>query len=286
MKKWWIIGGLLLIAIGIAGIATGGWKTNEKLPEFEKSWRFQASELKNLEIKSDYKVNLKFVKSTDGTNSVSVKGQAPEKTIQTVQDAVIDNKSLLVDLRQKPVKYFNFLDFSFVGVKEEITVSLTDDAALDALKVNVDSGSIALTDVSAKTVDLSADSGNLTLNNLTADSLSIDVDSGKITGDGVRTKTLTLSADSGLVNLKRVTGKVDMIIDSGSVKLYKEDTSDTVIKADSGSVYVQVPASFAGYYDLKADSGSVHAPESKRETKDIVKVRADSGLIRVEQAGQ
>ncbi|QJD85348.1 DUF4097 family beta strand repeat-containing protein [Cohnella herbarum] len=286
MKKFWYFTAACLIVIGVAGALTVGWESNKgDLPEFEKKWTFSASDLRKLQIESDYEVNVKFVKSTDGQNSIQLNGHATEKTIEKVLATEISNQSLTLDLTRSPKKYINFFDFNFVTAKEEFVISVSDDALLDLLKIDVDSGDINITDatlIPITVAELSADSGNLDLNRFRSDSLNAEVDSGNIRGDHV-TANITASADSGNIRLENTTGQTTLSVDSGNIRLYKLDTSNTDITADSGNVYVQVPSSFAGFYDLKVDSGTSNAPESKRETKDFVKVRVDSGNIKIEQ---
>jgi DUF4097 and DUF4098 domain-containing protein YvlB len=286
MKKFWYFTAACLIVIGIAGVLTVGWESDKgDLPEFEKTWTFPAADLRNLDIESDYNVNVTFVKSTDGQNSIQLKGQGTEKTIEKVLATSVSNQSLILDLTRSPKKYINFFDFSFETVKEEFVISVTDDALLDSLKIEVDSGNINIKDAALIPIakaELSADSGNLGLDRFKSDFLDAEVDSGNINGNHV-TADIKASADSGNIKLENTTGRTVLSVDSGNVRLYKLDSADTDISADSGNVYVQVPSSFAGFYDLKADSGTTNSPESKRETKDYVKVRVDSGNIKIEQ---
>ncbi|WP_239615749.1 DUF4097 family beta strand repeat-containing protein [Cohnella mopanensis] len=286
MRKLWYLAAICLIIIGGVGALSSDWSTQDKnMLALQKKWDFSATELRQLHIVSDYDVKVKFAKSSDGRNSIQLNGQGTEKMIAHLESSEIDNQSLNIDLRRKPQKYISFLDFSFDNVKEELTISLTDDALLESLKIELDSGNIDVTDaalIRISEADLSADSGNITLSNFKSDKLVLDIDSGNIKGNGV-TANVTASADSGNIRLENMTGPSNLSVDSGSIKLYKLDSANTDISADSGNVYVQVPSSFAGYYDLKVDSGNIKAPEPKRQTTDYVRVKADSGNIKIEQ---
>ncbi|MCD9022197.1 DUF4097 family beta strand repeat-containing protein [Cohnella silvisoli] len=286
MKKLWYLTAIALILIGLAGVASYGWKsTSDKLPEFEKTWTFAAADLRKLHIVSDYDVNISFVKSTDGTNSIQLKGHGTDKMIEKAMKTEISSQSLKFDLTRLPKKYINFFDFNFDSVNEDFVISVTDDSVLDSLNVKVDSGTMNITDAAILRIadaDLTADSGNITINNFKSDRLNVHVDSGKINGNKVTTD-LTATASSGNIKFENMTGRTSVSVDSGNIKLYKLDTSSAELSADSGNVYVQVPAAFAGFYDLQADSGLVRSPEPKRDTKDYVKVRTDSGNIIVEQ---
>jgi hypothetical protein len=283
MKKLWYLTAFALIIIGLAGVASYDWKTADKLPEFEKQWTYHAADLRKLNIISDYDLNITFVKSTDGNNSITLKGHGTEKMIEKTMKSEISSKSLRLDLVRLPKKYFQF--FSFTNAKEDIVIAVTDDSLLESLKVELDSGNISITDAAMiKIVDasLSVDSGNLKINNFKSDRLDLNIDSGNITGDQI-TAEITASADSGNIKISNAIGRTNLSADSGNIKLYKLDTSDAEISADSGNVYVQLPANFGGFYDLQVDSGNISSPDSKRETKDYIKVRVDSGNIKVEQ---
>jgi DUF4097 and DUF4098 domain-containing protein YvlB len=285
MKKLWYLTAFSLIIIGLAGVLSYDWKTTENLPEFEKKWTFAAADLRKLNIVSDYKVNVTFVKSTDGTNSISLKGQGTDKMIEKIKSTEISSQSLSLDLVQMPKKYFNFFNFSWVDGKEDIIISVTDDALLESLKLKLDSNNLTVTDAAlVKVIDaqMTVDSGNLVFNNFKSDRLDINMDSGNITGNIV-TADISASVDSGNIKLENTTGRSSISVDSGNIRLYKLDNTNAELSADSGNVYVQVPSSFAGFYDLQADSGTIHSPDSKRESKDYIKVRTDSGNIKIEQ---
>lgn len=287
MKKLWYLTAFALIIIGLAGVISYDWKTTEKLPEFEKQWTYNAADLRKLHIVSDYDLNITFVKSTDGNNSITLKGHGTEKMIEKTKKAEISSQSLKLDLIQLPKKFINLFNFSFTNSKEDIVIAVTDESLLESIQLELDSGSINLIDAALaqiEDVSMSVESGNIKLNNFTSNRLKIDIDSGSITGDQV-TADLTASAESGSIKIENSTGRAKLSVESGSIKLYKLDTADAEISAESGNVYVQVPSSFAGYYDLKVDSGRISSPDSKRETKDYIKVRTDSGNIKIEQQG-
>ncbi|MFC4599796.1 DUF4097 family beta strand repeat-containing protein [Cohnella hongkongensis] len=286
MRKFWYFAAFCLIVIGIAGAIHHDWKSDSKdLLDFEKKWSFSAEELRELSVKSDYNVSMIFVKSTDGTNSISLKGQGTEKMIEKVQAAEISGSKLELELVRLPKRYVNFFSFNLGQTTEQFVVSVTDDAQLDRLRLKLDSGNLELKDASLLRIAhaaLDSDSGNISLNDFRSDTLDIGVDSGNVRGDRV-TADLTASVDSGNITLENVTGRAKLSADSGNVKLYKLDSSDATVSVDSGNAYVRVPVGFAGAYDLKADSGRVRAPESRRETTEVIKVRTDSGNITIEE---
>jgi DUF4097 and DUF4098 domain-containing protein YvlB len=172
-----------------------------------------------------------------------------------------------------------------VDTKEDIIFSVTDEAFLESLKLKLDSDNLTVTDAAiAKVIDaqMIVNSGSLNINNFKSDQLDIVMDSGNFTGHIV-TADITASVNSGNIKLENTTGRSSLSVDSGNIRLYKLDNSNAEISANSGNVYIQVPSSFAGFYDLQADSGTIHSPESKRKSKDYIKVRTDSGNIKIEQ---
>ncbi|RED58003.1 DUF4097 family beta strand repeat-containing protein [Cohnella lupini] len=288
MRKFWYFTAFCLIIIGVAGALTFWKNVDEDLPSFDKTWTFSAADLRKLHIVSDYDVDVKFVKSTDGENSIRLHGKGTEKMIENTIATEISSQSLKLNLVQTPKTWIQFLEFDITRAKEELIISVSDDSLLESLKIELDSGNINIADASLVKIadaELSADSGNLILNNFRSDRLELDVESGTITGNYITADT-EASADSGNIKLENMTGRTNLSVDSGNIKLYKLDTADAEISADSGNVYVQVPAVFAGFYDLQVDSGKINSPDSKRETNDYVKVRADSGNITIEESRQ
>ena len=289
MRKFWYFTAFCLIVIGIAGAANHDWTAGDKeLQDFEKKWTFSAEELRDLSIKSEYNVSLTFVKSTDGTNTIELKGRGTEKMVEKVQATEISDRALELELVRLPRRYMNLFNFSLNPPTEQFVVSVTDEALLDRLKVKLDSGNLDLNNTAAIRINstvLDSDSGNLSLGEFAGETLEIDVDSGNVKAQRV-TADLTASIDSGNITIENMTGKANLSADSGNVKLYKLDSSDTNVSVDSGNVYISVPAGFPGAYDLKADSGRVRAPESRRETNETIKVRTDSGNITIEEASR
>lgn len=287
MKKLSVAVGILLIAIGLGGIASYGWnKDEDKLATIEKTWTFEPQDLRQLIVSSDYDVAIEFVKSTDGKNRIALEGKGTEKIVEQTTNAKIADQTLELDLRRKNGFFdFGFFRFGFNKVQEKLTIAVADQTEWDLLKLNLDSGNVTLNDASLLTLRetrISIDSGNLSIEGFKGEKLDIDIDSGNVTANGIEAQ-VKVNADSGNIRLTDVRGAADLSVDSGNIRLYKLDTADTTISADSGNVYVQMPASFAGLYDLRADSGRIKAPESKRESVETVKIRTDSGNITVEE---
>lgn len=304
MKKVsWITIAIGLILIGLGGAAYYKFQFAEPLVEHSQTWTFGEGELRELVVVGDAKsLDIRFVPSTDGKNTVKLDGKEEKEVISRLSDVKLEGGKLELNLNPK-FKWFNMnFDFNFGSRKQSIVVALGDTDRLNTVTVKSDSGSVSVDGPKAQTVKISSDSGSLRASNIQAGTLelksdsgsvklsgiqaeqaTVKTDSGSIQADGIKAEA-TVSSDSGSIKLAALTGAAKIKSDSGSVRLQKQDTSSVDIKTDSGSVRVEVPASFAGYYDLRSGSGSIHSPDSPGQTQDVVKVRTDSGSIRVATA--
>nr|WP_152619360.1 DUF4097 family beta strand repeat-containing protein [Cohnella kolymensis] len=229
-------------------------------------------------------MDVSFVKSGNGTNSVLLQGKGTPKMIEDTTKTEISEQSLQLALTREG-RGFNLFNFNLSDSTQHLTISVTDDAVWEKLNLELDSGNVRVNDAAVtKLLDakITVDSGNISIKNFKSEQLNFQVDSGNVTAEDVQAN-LTGATDSGNIQIRNFAGDSKLSVDSGNIKLYKQDIGETDLSADSGNVYVQMPSSFAGFYDLQADSGSVRAPDSKRETNDYVKVRTDSGNITVEQ---
>lgn len=280
MKRWVSVA-IGLIAIGIGGAALFGFKFNKPLPAYQQQWTFGSNELKNLNIVLDSKAaTVDFVRSTDGSNSIKVEGKAEEAVIDRLKKTKIEDGNLKLDLDSKDTWFSFSLDFS--SDRQQITVALNDQAAqaLDSVSIGSDSGSVTANGIAARSASIRSDSGSLRVNGITGEQLQLKSDSGSIHASDIR-GALQASSDSGSISVDHLTGPAAISSDSGSIKLTKDDPTGADIKSDSGSVKVQLPGAFDGTFDLRSDSGSIHAPDSQGKSGEIVKVRTDSGSIRI-----
>lgn len=300
-KVSWVTIAIGLILIGLGGAAYYKFHFSDPLTAHSQTWTFGEGELRTLEIDGDAKsLDVRFVESADGSNTVTLNGEEEKEVIDRLSDVTVQDGKLKLDLDAKG-RWFN-LDFDFASHKQTIVVALSGVGKLDQVTVKSDSGSVTVdgpqaqkvelrsdsgslraSNIDAGTVELKADSGSVKLSAVQAEQLKVKTDSGSIQADGV-TADATTSSDSGSVRIASLTGSASIKTDSGSVRLSKTDTSSADVSTDSGSVRVEVPAAFAGRYDLRSDSGSIHSPDSPGRTNDTIKVRTDSGSIRVSLA--
>lgn len=296
--------GVVIVLIGVVALFQYQFGGNGgKSVEYDQTWNFEASELHELIIDSDSMgLDVKFVKSTDDTNSVRIAGQAKEDIVDKVKRTDLEDGQLNIDLNGKwHIGFFNFSDFR--SSDQTVTVTLTDEAvkALETLNLSSDSGSLKVADAVAVNGSVHSDSGSIKIEGYQGDALSVKSDSGSIKVDDLEGSTLSLRADSGSIRLanaraaltassdsgsitiEHLSGKADVQSDSGSIRLDKDDDTGADVESDSGSVKITVPASYGGTYDLKSDSGSIHEPDQRGTSSEVIKVRTDSGSIRVDR---
>ncbi|THF84268.1 DUF4097 domain-containing protein [Cohnella fermenti] len=272
--------------MGLGGAAFYNFQFGEDKQTYEHAWTFDADELKQLSILADSQsLNIAFEPSGDGSNAIRISGKAPGKVIDQIKQAQLSNGALKISMKEG--WSFGAFDFDF-GSSQQVTVSLSPEAAkaLQVFKVDTDSGSIRIGAAESSQVaqaaqgDIESDSGSIKLYGFQGETLKLESDSGSIYAENVAA-TLSVSSDSGSIKVEHLNGTSTLKSDSGSIKLTKDDTASADIKSDSGSVRVEVPSEFGGSYDLRSDSGSIHSPDSQNRTRDVIKVRTDSGSIRV-----
>ncbi|PWW08716.1 putative adhesin [Paenibacillus cellulosilyticus] len=295
--------GVILVLVGIVALIQYKFGDKSASLDYDRTWTFDNTELKELTIVSDSMgLDVKFVKSTDGSNSVRITGRAKEDVVDEVKSTDLEDGQLKIDLKGK--WRFNLFDFSaFRSNNQSVTVTLTDEArkSLETLNISADSGSLNAAGAAARngtfksdsgsirlegfegdTLSLKSDSGSIKLSDYQGTELSIKSDSGSIHGENIRAE-VKASSDSGSITFDRLSGTAQVSSDSGRIELTKEDSTGANVKSDSGSVRIEVPASYSGTYDLKSDSGSVREPDQHGTSGEVIKVRTDSGSIRVEQ---
>jgi len=289
---------IILVAIGVMALFQNQYG-GSKSEAYAHSLQLD-NHMREICIVSDsLAVEVNFITHTGGSNSIRVEGKARPGIIEQIETARVENGTL--NLRFKEKWRWGLFNFSGWNEKQVITVSLTDDAmkALESFKVvsdsgsvrvngaaalehviESDSGSIRLGELQGGNLKVKSDSGSIKLDRYEGSSLSITSDSGSIHAGTVRA-TLKATSDSGSITIDRLTGASELKSDSGSIRIVKDDDTGANVSNDSGSVRITVPASYSGSYDLKSDSGSIRNPDPIGTSGELIKVRTDSGSIRI-----
>lgn len=271
-----------LILVGVGGAALFNFQFGAEKQSYEQTWTFETNDLKQLSIMTDdLPLRVNFVASEDGANSIRMAGKAKEDVVDQIKNAKLSDGVLKIQAKEGWT--IGLMDFDF-GSAQQVTVSLTEEAAsaLKMVQLHTDSGSIQVNGASADQGEIKSDSGSIKIYGFKGETLALKSDSGSIHGENL-SAALSASSDSGSISIEHLNGTSNLNSDSGSIRLVKDDTSNATIKSDSGSVKVEVPASYGGFYDLKSDSGSIHAPDSEQQSTEVIKIRTDSGSIRVTQ---
>ncbi|WP_435168070.1 DUF4097 family beta strand repeat-containing protein [Paenibacillus glycanilyticus] len=302
MNRRWVRNtiGVVLVAIGIMALLQyqfGGVKSKEYAHTLQLEDKMQ-----DLSLTSDsLGLEVDFVPSTDGSNSIHIEGKAKPEVIDQIKNARVENGKL--DLRLKEKWHFGLFDFSGWNEKQVVTVSLTEEAmsSLESLKVKSDSGSVKVDGAKAADSQVETDSGSIRLGSFEGGTLSLKADSGSIKLESFKGSSLTIksdsgsihagtvaaelkaSSDSGSITIDHLNGKAVLRSDSGSIRMVKDDTTGADVKSDSGSVRIEIPSSYGGMFDLDSDSGSIHKPDQQGTSGEVIKVRTDSGSIRISQ---
>ena len=309
------LGGLILVIIGVIGMSSNKFNFGDDLTEYHQKWNLDTGTLSHLVINSEYDTDIEFVHSTDGTQSVEIQGALEDNTIKQLEQIRLENGKLEINMVDDSI---HFISVSFTSHKVHLTVSLPKENPLtdvnvdfnssngtisnltaqnvelatssgnmtvqtiiaDQLKVDLHSGNGKISNLTVKNADLTASSGNMTLQSIIAKQLKIDLHSGNLTGTDIQSDT-TASVGSGNTKFINYSGIGNFSAESGNIKLVQKGLSSLELSSKSGNVTVTPDPNFKGSFDLITKSGSVHSPESLRESKDLIKVRTNSGNIKV-----
>ncbi|HEY2491433.1 MAG TPA: DUF4097 family beta strand repeat-containing protein [Paenibacillus sp.] len=278
--KWRGLGfiGLILVIIGFAGMAFNRFEFGDDLTVYNKKWTFEPNTLHTLKMNSDYSADVNFVESTDGTDSIVLDGPLENQTITFMEQATLNNGIFDMNLTKgDTVRFFNI---SFQSKKLKITVSISDPNQLQEVAFQFNSNNANINNLTAKNTAIVTRSGNLSLESITSDQLLLDVKSGNITGHMINANT-TAASNSGNIRLDDLSGNSTISVSSGNIRITQKGAASLDLSASSGNVTLTPDVDFKGTYDLQASSGSVHSPDSLRQSDDLIKIRTHSGNITV-----
>lgn len=220
------LGGIVLIGVGLATAFGWGW----------------GSDFKNTKTVSE---TIRSVKLEGDSGSVKIRtGTGPSTVHQEVSYhwrgnpgdtffRVDGDQLVLTDCGNNCSVDFEVVVPAGVPVSGQLDSGGLDVAGVASVDVHADSGHARVEDV-AGPVKLQLSSGGIDLRNV--GQVELHADSGSITATGVR-------------------GPVDVTSSSGSVDFALTEANNVKVKADSGSVEVEVPG---GPYRVIGDSDSGH----------------------------
>lgn len=309
------LGGLILVIVGVIGMSSNKFNFGDDLTEYHQKWNLDTDTLSHLVINSEYDTDIEFVHSTDGTQSIEIQGALEDNTIEQLEQIRMENGKLEINMVDDSI---HFINVSFRSHKVQLTVSLPKENPLtdvnvdfnssngkvsnltaqnidlatssgnltiqsiiaDQLKVDLHSGNGKVSNITVKNVDLATNSGNLTLQSITAQQLHLDLHSGNLIGTDIQSDTIA-TVGSGDTKFINYSGIGNFSAQSGNIKLVQKGPSSLELSSKSGNVTVTPDPNFKGSFDLNTKSGNVNSSESLRESNDLIKVRTNSGNIKV-----
>lgn len=313
MTRRWSLLAILLILVGLAGMAYQHFDFGEPLESYEQRWDLNASQLDSLNISSDSTTDVDFVPSANGSSYIEVSGTFEPNVIDKLKHTAAAADGLSLDLTDRQ---FEFFSIQFHSPKHHITVAIPESARIGHFQLNLGSSNSVVNGLQAGIADLKAVSGSVTVTNGTADQLNLKASSGSISAEQVKavltanlsSGSLTLKdvngpvtfsvlsgrvrgeringqiqgkASSGNITLDDLTGNGQLEVSSGNITLNGQRSDHLDITARSGNVRLSIDEAFQGFYDLQTGSGSVHAPEGPQKTNDVIKIRTGSGNIAI-----
>ena len=297
-----IAAGAILVAIGIAALLNYTVR-DEKVTSYTHTIPL-GEPLREIRIDSDeLAVDVTFVASASGEGAVRIGGKAASGIVERLQSVRVENGVLHLQFKEPWRWRLNFFDFGALNEKQTVTVEMTDEAlaALESFKASSDSGSLHINGAAARESNIVSDSGAIRIDSLRGEDVTVKSDSGSIRLERFEGGSLSLRSDSGSIHAGTVIASLKAVSDSGSItidhltgtgefrsdsdsiRVVKDDDTGLVATSDSGSVRIKVPDSFNGTYDLSSDSGSIRHPDPAGTSGEVIKVRTDSGSIRIEQ---
>ncbi|MCR8658747.1 DUF4097 family beta strand repeat-containing protein [Paenibacillus endoradicis] len=299
MRKRWMLTAIILIVVGITGLTFNKFEMDDKtIMNVEKEWTFDAQTLNNITIiGTSNDLDVKFVNSDSNTGSILVNGNTDQETIEKINLAsIVDNKyelDLATDFK------FQIFNMNFKSTKIHITISLPKDHILDVVDIGTNSGNFNIDQVLAKQATFTSKSGNVNVINVIAEQATITTYSGNLKAENIQADDVLLSTKSGNINADTVTGNLQTSVNSGNIKIdnlsgevtAKSSSGNVAISqstthaADvtvaSGNVTFTTAEGFSGFYELRSNSGNIHAPDSIGTSSEIIKINTKSGNIKV-----
>ncbi|MEV4143148.1 DUF4097 family beta strand repeat-containing protein [Amycolatopsis sp. NPDC049691] len=249
------LGGIVLIGVGLATAFGWGWGS-----DFENS-KTLSETIRSVKLEGDSG----SVKIRTGTGPSTVHEKVnyhwrskPGDTFYRVDG----DQLVLTDCGNNCSVDFEIVVPAGVPVSGRLDSGALDVAGVASVDVQSDSGRAKVEDVSGA-VNLRLSSGSVDLRDV--GQVTVHSDSGSVTGRGVR-------------------GPVDVTAESGRVEFALTQANDVKVKADSGSIEVEVPG---GPYRVEGNSDSGHRDigvQTDGLAQHVLDLTTDSGSVKVRAA--
>lgn len=262
-------------------MAANKFKFGEDLISYQNKWELHDPDnLKKIKITGDMTFNFAFENSSDSEGYIAFDGFIKPEQLKVLK--AFSPSAHEVDLNLTLPDTFQFMSMDFRSPKGKITIVLPSGTKLEEIELSTFSDNIQVSGASSKMLSILAKSGNIDLSGIQADHLLAETYSGHIHGSDIQASSRLINR-SGDVVIKDMEGPMDIEVNSGDVNVEQLDVSSVNIVSRSGNVKVQPAPTFRGFYDLKAWSGSITAPEPLEQTTDTIRVETYSGNIHIIQ---
>jgi len=249
------LGGIVLIGVGLATAFGWGWGS-----DFENS-KTLSETIRSVKLEGDSG----SVKIRTGTGPSTVHEKVSYHWRSKPGDTfyrVDGDQLVLTDCGNNCSVDFEIVVPAGVPVSGRLDSGALDVAGVASVDVQSDSGRAKVEDVSGA-VNLRLSSGSVDLRDVGP--VTVHSDSGSVTGRGVR-------------------GPVDVTAESGRVEFALTQANDVKVKADSGSIEVEVPG---GPYRVEGNSDSGHRDigvPTDGSAQHVLDLTTDSGSVKVRAA--
>ncbi|PMC33806.1 hypothetical protein CJ195_26560 [Bacillus sp. UMB0899] len=165
----------------------------------------------------------------------------------------VENNGDTILVESETKRWFNV--FSFFN-KREVTIYIPNDFQQEMM-IDSGSGNIVFDGKSMDLEELKVDmsSGNVKLSQLTAKNFMLDGSSGNVTISSLATEESTFDMSSGNLTIKDHTGKVNADLSSGKIDLQMKKVTDSIdIELNSGFGTIDLPED--ADYTLRGEAGS------------------------------
>ncbi|MEV2677604.1 DUF4097 family beta strand repeat-containing protein [Paenibacillus larvae] len=270
---------LLHAALILSGILAVYWIFFPPLQEYDRIWKFDSGQLESVYIQTDYNVQIECKESEDGTNYIEIKGSADKQVVNVLEGADIVQKALTLNL-SKPGSLEKLADkASRNDDTQYITFVLAREAALHKIEASSTSEWLRIRQMKADHAVFKTTSGQVKLDGYKGESLNIQTGSGDIEAFKARGKVEAVS-EGGNIKLIDMEGNPDVQTNSGNFQL-SGDLSLASVQTVSGNITIAIPAGYQSRYDLQTNTGKIRAPRSITSSSNYIKVKTNSGNIRI-----
>lgn len=295
-----IVIGIICIIVGIIGLAANnlGLGGKPQSTVHTQTWQLPTGQLKQLHIDSAYDIQVDFVPSTDGKDTVHFEGKLDPSILKQIQQTQLENDTLDLSLRENNPA-FKFFHFDITPAIQHVTVALVNADQLQQFNLQVSSAHATLKNVTADNIQLKTSSGDVKAYDLKGKT-QFTTSSGDIRLEHWQGDTLQLESGSGDIYAQRLDGNVNTTASSGHIELQQlggegniqSQSGDILITlqkgarnlqatAQSGSIEIRTNNQFEGSYEAHTDSGDIDIPQNINNSPYTIKANTSSGDIEI-----